>query len=370
MSLPQDQQNKMFGDEGKDIWSRWTMIQNCVLEYFVHMMGASVQYIRKIIFNSTPALCLTLLGHFAGTMICKDSIDALYLCPHIPYSAIVNLYVAAALGDVDNSPLVDAQNIQREKMLVALNVCLERLVSKQLQIHSNQYECLMYQSSVIAVKDADLYNTHLLSFVGVRNIRLSLQELLLLSVRQFTSINLDCSRIHRLYCDLIDDMESKIATINCFTVKGKKANKAGLEAISKLQTTVAVFHANFCVREHIFDAANVLKKVVHLAKVQATVDLHLWHLPLFDHCKKLCKYLGVNKHKEPLGYRSVQLSVEFFFECMSEELNRVLVYDRQQTLNSDLPKHMDLAMLFLSNQYTDHTDLWPIIGRQLMEHLK
>ena len=371
MPLFQQQQNTMFGDEGEDIGKRWNTIQGCVIQYSAHMMGTSVKRMIKYYLDSTATLCNHLIGRFSGTIICKDSIDALYLCPHIPFSAFVDLFVAAALRGVDCSSQVNAQTTQREKMLLGLNICFERSVSymitKEYHIHSDaidQYECLMHQPSISVVGDANLYITHLISSIGLRHTMLCLRELLLLSARKYTSINLECSGIDRLYCGLINCMDCKINDMNCFTLKGGKAYKAGLEAINKLQATVTVFYANFCVREHIFEAENVLRRVISLAEVRPTVDLHLWQLPLFDHSEQLCEHLDLIKHQKALGYRSVELPVGFFCKCMSDELERVLVYDRTQTPNTDLPKHMDLAKVLLSNQYS-RTDLWPVIRDQL-----
>ena len=363
------QYKNIFVDKGEDIAKKWDLIQECVLQYYASMMAGIMRDTIKHDFISTGDLCKSLISSFHLTMVCKDSIDALYLCPHIPFSAFVDMYVATALRSVESFP-PHTQNINREKMLLVLNVCFERsvyILNESDGIYSeaaDKYECLLNQPSISAVRNADLYVNHLLSFTGLRHTVLYLRELLLLSARRYTPVNLECSGIDGLYCGLINFLERRIIDINCFTLKGGKTHKAGLEAIKKLQTTVVVFYANFCVREHASNTAETMKRVFDLAKVQANVDIHLWQLPLFDHCEQLRKCLDMNKQQTTLGYRSVELSVGFFFECMSEELNRVLVYDRKQTVSTDLPKHMDLAKVLLSNQYS-LTDTWPIICHQL-----
>ena len=367
----QHQHKKIFVDKGEDIGKKWDLVQKCVLQYCAHMMGNFLENAIKNAFISISDFSGSLVNSFATTMICKDSIDALYLRPHIPLSAFAEIFVAAALRSVESFP-PHAQNIGREKMLLGLNVCFEGsvcyMMTKRDKIWSeptDKYEFLIYQSSISAVRDADIYVNHLLSSTGLRHTMLCLRELLLLSARKYTSVNLEYSGIHRLYYALINDVDSKITDINLFLKKGGKARKAGLEAINKLQATVVLFYTNSCVRERTFNAVESLSNLLDHAKAQATVDLHLWQLPLFDHCEQLSKHLHMIKQQTTLGYRSVELSVRFFCKCMSDELNRVLVYDRKETVNTELPKHMDLVKVLLSNLYS-REDIWPIICHQLV----
>ena len=362
-------QKKILDDKENDIQKGWPFIKEHVLQITASTTEIMVE---NMIENSST------FYHFddnfnSAAIFCKSLIDALHLCPHIPFSAFLDLCIAAVLRGVDIWPPVETKSNQREKVLLLLNICfgrsVEHILGKRKHFYSEatrRYEYLLDQSSISVVRETDLYITHLLSTIGRRHTMLCLQELLLLSARKCSSINLEYSGISRFYCDLMDLMNSKITDINHFTLKGGNVHKSGLKAINKLQTTVTLFYANFCVREHIFDAAKVLRKVLSLAKVQPTVDLHLWQLPLFDHCEQLCECLDMSKQRKPLGYRSVELSLQFFCQCMSAKIDKVLVYDRTQASNTDLPKHMEVAQMLLSNQYSK-TDLLVAINRHLEE---